>query len=172
MRLLIVLFLGFFLQESSLIDLRKKYENAALDEESFEAFTESIENFENKDEIAWKGYHSVNLMFSARYFWNPFDKLDAFNEGREELDDCIEKYPENLELRYLRLAVQINAPGILGYDENIEEDKLTLLNNLASCDDVDLKKRIASYMLKDVELSETERLRLKNETDYLFTSSN
>ena len=51
----------------------------------------------------------------------PFSKLQYFNAGREKLEAVIARYPTP-EIRYLRLLVQLNVPGIVNYSDNIEED--------------------------------------------------
>ena len=49
-------------------------------------------------------------------------KLDLFKTGGTTLEDEIAKDKSNAEYRFLRLIMQENAPGILNYNDNIEED--------------------------------------------------
>ncbi len=37
--------------------------------------------------------------------------------------------PDNIEIRFIRLSVQKNAPSFLGYNKNIKEDQLFIENN-------------------------------------------
>ena len=60
-------------------------------------------------------------------FW-PTQKLKTFREGVDKLENAIKKYPNNIDLRMVRFAVQQNAPRFLDYYSNIEEDKLFLSN--------------------------------------------
>lgn len=49
-------------------------------------------------------------------------KLDLFKTGGHQLEDEISKDKSNAEYRFLRLIMQENAPAILNYNDNIEED--------------------------------------------------
>lgn len=49
-------------------------------------------------------------------------KLDLFKSGGTLLEDEIAKNKTNAEYRFLRLIMQENAPAILNYNDNIEED--------------------------------------------------
>ena len=73
----------------------------------------------------------------VEYIKNPFSKLRKFNKSKKELDRLVDYNPMNIHLRYMRLVIQENAPGILGYNDNIEEDKLFLKNKLEVVDDSD-----------------------------------
>lgn len=50
------------------------------------------------------------------------NKLDLFKSGGALLEDEIAKNKTNAEYRFLRLIMQENAPSILNYNDNIEED--------------------------------------------------
>ena len=49
-------------------------------------------------------------------------KLDLFKSGGTLLEDEIAKNKTNAEYRFLRLIMQENAPAILNYNDDIEED--------------------------------------------------
>jgi hypothetical protein len=69
-------------------------------------------------------------MVKAKFGMNPINKMLLFIEGRNELEKLIEKEPNNIELRYIRLAVQKIAPKFLSYRDNINEDRVLLLSHL------------------------------------------
>jgi hypothetical protein len=60
-------------------------------------------------------------------------------------------------LRYLRFTIQANAPSILGYNKNINEDKLFLINSVKNIDDEDLKNSVVSFLTKSPYLSPDEK---------------
>lgn len=65
----------------------------------------------------------------ANHVFNPLSKLKTFKEGKKNIEKAIEKEPENVELRFIRLSVQKNAPSFLGYTSNIHEDTEFIIKN-------------------------------------------
>jgi len=53
---------------------------------------------------------------------SPTTKLHLFKVGHKLLEDAIVKDPKNAEFRFLRLMIQENAPGFLGYKNETEKD--------------------------------------------------
>lgn len=74
----------------------------------------------------------------------PSTKLKTFKEGRGLLEAEITNEPENLEWRFLRLAIQENAPKILKYSQNLSEDKAYISSHFNSTP-IDLQKIIINY---------------------------
>jgi hypothetical protein len=52
----------------------------------------------------------------------PIKKLKIFKSGHKKLENAIQKDSANLEFRFLRLMIQENAPGILGYKKEMDKD--------------------------------------------------
>ena len=76
-------------------------------------------------------------MKQAEYNYNPISKLNIFNRSKKKLDALIELNPTNVHLRYIRFVLQEKTPGILGYKDNLEEDKIFLMHKLEVSDDSD-----------------------------------
>jgi hypothetical protein len=57
----------------------------------------------------------------AEYVFSPIKKLKYFNEGRDALDEVIDRR-KTVESVYCRLLVQLNVPRILNYHDDIEDD--------------------------------------------------
>ena len=51
-------------------------------------------------------------------------------EAKKILFDAINKNLDSVEIRFLRYSIQYNAPKLLGYTENIEEDYDFIINNI------------------------------------------
>jgi hypothetical protein len=62
------------------------------------------------------------LMKKAGLMAFPGDKLSFFKSGRKKLESSIQKDDSNAEFRFLRFVIQENAPGIVNYRENLQED--------------------------------------------------
>lgn len=88
-------------------------------------------------------------------------KLEFFNKGKGELDKAAGVKPLDAEIRFLRLATQVNAPGFLGYTSNIKSDKTLIINTLSSVPanhpNAYLYQRICSFMLTHADLEATEK---------------
>lgn len=82
----------------------------------------------------------------AKYVGNPFSKLSTFNKGKEKLEKAVKNAPDNLEIRYLRLSVQKNAPSILGYDKAIKTDAEFLRKNIGRVELAALRNRIEQLL--------------------------
>jgi hypothetical protein len=100
-------------------------------------------------------------MIMAKHALNPISKLSYFNTGKKLLDRAISKDSDNVELFFLRYATQVSAPAILGYNDNIDNDKQYILNSLANTaiKDQHLVKTITTFM-KTQELTPAERQQL------------
>lgn len=82
-------------------------------------------------------------------------KLETFKLGRNLLEAEIEKEPENIEWRFLRLAVQEHAPKIVKYRENLVSDKGFIISNFNSAP-LELQKIIKTYATKSEILTSSE----------------
>ena len=75
---------------------------------------------------------------------NPISKLSRFKKGHKLLEDAIKEDPGNAEFRFLRLMIQENAPGILGYKDDEEKDSEFIRNSYKLLPE-DLQKTITNY---------------------------
>ena len=85
-------------------------------------------------------------MIMAKYYLNPYSKLSSFSEGKSFLESSIEKDTANVELRYLRLTIQNNAPSFLGYKSKVDDDRNFLTSSLSKLKDEELKTIISKYL--------------------------
>jgi hypothetical protein len=70
-----------------------------------------------------EAYMGALLMKKASVISNLKDKLAFFRQGHTKLENAIASDEKNGEYRFLRLMIQENAPRILGYKDNIVQDK-------------------------------------------------
>lgn len=96
---------------------------------------------EQEETITVKAYKGTLLMKRAEFLGSPGKKLDSFKEGHALLEEAIAKEPDNAELRFLRLSIQENAPKILTYFGEIEEDKTMVLKHYK-----DFNKDLQAYV--------------------------
>jgi hypothetical protein len=88
-------------------------------------------------------------------------KLDYFNRGKSELEKAVNIKHLDAEIRFLRLATQVNAPGFLGYTGDIKNDKSIIINTFnsvhANHPNAYLYLRICRFLLADVELDASDK---------------
>jgi hypothetical protein len=71
-------------------------------------------------------------------------KTENFNKGKNLLETEIEKSPGEIEFRFLRFIIQENAPPIVHYRKNMEEDRELIYSSFASLPS-HLQNEIISY---------------------------
>lgn len=124
--------------------LRKNYERAVADKNLCELMIEDLEK--NTISNVHLAYLGALQNISATHTLNPFTKLKIFRKGKANIEKAVENESDNAEIRFIRLSVQMNCPGFLGYKEKIKEDKLFLTNNLESIRPEDLRKMVESIL--------------------------
>jgi len=111
-------------QQDALMIARDEFHKGT--EESLKKVIALSASPENAVVSAYQGASKARM---ADYVGNPISKLKYFNSGKELLEESIKKKKE-LESVYLRLLIQLNAPGFLYYNKNIEEDLAFFNNNI------------------------------------------
>ena len=111
-------------------NIRQSYINARS-QEGIRNFLASSEKL-NLNVSAEKGYRGVALAMYADIADGVYTKLDYFNRGKELLEAAIKEQPYNAEIRFLRLTVQAEAPFMLGYSGEIEDDVDVVFNAFKS----------------------------------------
>jgi len=101
--------------------IRTQYEKAAKDKNVCETMiAELINHVESDVHLAYLGAYQT---IWAKHTLNPFAKLDTFNEGKRNIEKAVLQSSYNAEIRFVRLSVQQNSPGFLGYKDQIKQDK-------------------------------------------------
>lgn len=159
MRFLTSFFLLFstFCISQELEELRVDYPKANLDETITNALHEKLSSFpkeKNKTVVAYRGAVATLKAKFARGFKN---KKTFFKQGTELLDFAVSSEPKNIEIRCLRLGVQENSPGIVGYKDNIEEDKKFILDHYKLNTDTEVKNFVKGYILLSDLFTDAEK---------------
>ena len=135
-----------FAANPDLTQVRVLYTKAATEEKHCKALLELLQPVNDKSPATYTGYKACAMMIMAKYVFNPFSKLSYFRKGRNMLEKAIAAETGNIELRFLRLSVQQNAPAFLGYKSKITTDKEFLLRMRGSVSDRYLQRMITSVL--------------------------
>jgi len=157
MRLSLSIFLIFLFSTTSAgVDikmLRDLLNESSKNGKAAELLFKQTKCFNEKNEPLLIGFKAMSEFMLCNYVSNVFSKLNHFNTGKRLLEESIKKEPKNPELIYFRFTTQTNVPSLLGYSNNIKEDKVFLINYLKdnfynTNKDVDLYNQIKSYLLQ------------------------
>lgn len=150
-------------QEFSAKELRQRYYDASQNSKAAERFYDSLSEVNGESKPLLQGYKAMAEFMVCYHSKNPYTKLRLFLVGKSTLDRAITQAPDNVELRYLRFAVQTNAPEFLGYRGAILEDKEVILRCLetGAGADEDLYCRMMAYLLSSPICSNQEKKKLR-----------
>jgi len=143
-------------EEWNMIAIRNLYYKASASKEDAEKLKALLESIFTPNECI-KGYIAASYMIEAMHVYNPSTKLSYFMNGKNLLDNAIKNEPGNIELKFLRICIQTNAPSFLGYNKHIDSDKAFIIATYSVQTDPDLKKRIKEFMTQSGLCSEEEK---------------
>ena len=104
----------------------KAYENIEFSYK-LESITKNYNKVNNPVEFS---YNISAQLFISKHLKNPVKKLYIFNNCTKELDKIISENPNSIEIRFLRYLVQLNAPRLLGYYNNLKMDYDFIVGNI------------------------------------------
>jgi hypothetical protein len=79
-----------------------------------------------------QAFEGALIMKKAGLLSGAGKKLNTFKDGHKKLEASLQKDSGNAEYRFLRLMIQENAPGILGYKDDLKKDSEYLRKNFKS----------------------------------------
>ena len=157
--ILILLAFVFASTSSELTELRKLYPKAASNKENAEAFYTKTFQIISDDPVII-GYKGIGFTLKAKYESELAKKKSNFKIGVEMLEGSIQKSPENIELRALRMSIQENSPKFLNYNKNIEEDKKLIISNLLKSNS-EVKNFVVQFIAASKSFSDDEKKKYK-----------
>ncbi len=116
----------------------------AFSSENMEQIDSVLKILEGAEEKMARAYEGALLMKKADLVKGAGEKLKVFKKGHEIFENELAAHPENVELRFIRLCIQENAPKILKYKDEIEEDKAYVVKGFASLPG-DVRKQVLDY---------------------------
>lgn len=142
----LLLFLITGVQEPDIKTIRAMYVQAAEQREAAERLLDLLKH--NKNPL-YTGYAGATNMIMAKHALNPVKKMAYFRKGRTMLQKSIGKDPENAELRFIRYSIQVSAPGILDYNDDVSADYAFLIQSLRAnaFPDKDFRTTVVRFLL-------------------------
>ena len=156
----VILFIATFtiyVQSLDLNTVRNAYKIAANDKTQVDAFHNSLIHITKEDNITLVAYKGAAIALMGKKANKIRDKKSLFIEGVTLVEYAIDKEPNNIENRFIRLGIQENTPKLLKYKEKIEEDKSFLLDHFGNINSPQLKKHIRDYILQSKAFNDEEK---------------
>lgn len=97
-----------------------------------EALFKSIAAANTGNDPVLLAYKGMARATSAACSYNPYTKYSRFQEGKQWIEQAVATQPNNIEIRFLRLSVQVNAPHFLGYSGQLTEDRALIVTGMAN----------------------------------------
>lgn len=114
--------MGFITQVAAQASFTKEQFYAAMSSEKVEVLDQQLLLLKDMNGTDRQAYTGALTMKKAGYVSGVGKKLRVFKEGSKELEAAIAHNKTNAEYRFLRLMIQEHAPGILGYNNELETD--------------------------------------------------
>lgn len=143
-----------YANDCGLIKVRSMYEKSVSSESITENLIEQLNSCPESKVL--DAYMGAAQMILAKHAWNPIRKSSLFFNGKNILEKTILRNFDAIELRFLRLTIQLSIPSFLGYKSSIEIDKQFILSNYLNLNDVDLKTRIKSFIINSGCFTQTD----------------
>tara|TARA_B100001094_G_scaffold329963_1_gene393989 strand:+ start:2964 stop:3422 length:459 start_codon:yes stop_codon:yes gene_type:complete len=134
MKIFYIIILSFLVlfstaQSNNLQEIRDAYLSASDSQEKVKKLLQLCDN-DNINRPIILAYKTVAEMMLISYYYNPFKKLEIFNDKSKHLDLIIKNNINNLEIRFLRYCLQKKSPSFLGYNKELDIDYKFILRNI------------------------------------------
>lgn len=144
-----------FASSQSLETIRAQYPQAINDAELTTTLYDALSDVSETDVVVL-AYKGAVATLKANYAKRVKDKKTYFTEGAQLIETAVKADPQNIEIRYIRLSVQENAPKFLKYNDSIEADKAFILAHLPNVKTKSLKAEITSYIQSSANFDEAK----------------
>ncbi len=119
----------------------------AMQENKKELVNQELKKLKSEPLSARQAFEGALIMKKAGLGGNPVQKLNLFKQGHSELEAAIKNDPKNVEFRFLRLMIQENAPGMLGYKDQLTTDSEYIKKSYKTLPD-EVQRAIEDYSKK------------------------
>ncbi len=117
--------------------VRKSYEQAVKNEKLCKTLIDQLSK--ETSNVVFLGYLGAYQTIWANHTSSPIAKLNTFNKGKKNIEQALKIAPDNVELHFIRLSIQVNCPDFLQYSSHINEDKKFIKSNIDKVNSTSLK---------------------------------
>ena len=139
-------------KDSNISEIRKLYILASQDIAKCEKLDIVTRDFTPSLNPVGYSYNIAAQIFKSKHLKNPFKKYTTFKNASKKLDYVIELNPNSTEIRFLRYLIQLNAPGFLGYNDNLFNDYNFIANHIHQ-----EKEDLKDFILSIIDISNNQK---------------
>lgn len=143
---LIIIIPSLITHAQSLEEVRIAFHQAVLNPEKSSDFYALMHHVES-NESTMLAYQAVSEALLAQEYWSPFKKLTQIRKYNDQIQDVVANDPDNIEIRFLRLAIEYNLPAIIGMSVHMKEDMERIIQNLPAIADMGVDTQFAHFIL-------------------------
>lgn len=142
--------LAFGSNAQSIEEIRTAFHGVVLNPDNSRSFHSLLKEVENPTPTI-KAYQAVSEAMLAQVVWNPFMKLSQVSKYNKQMEMAITDDADNIEIRFLRLAIEYNLPSFLGMSTHIDEDLDQIIANLSSVSSMNVDLKFGRYIFYFLE---------------------
>ncbi len=151
------LYLPLLIVKLNLSTVRVAYKKAGTSKEHATELFTLLREVKKGDKDVFVAYKGAVIALLAKTEKGVKNKKKRFSEGVNLIEYAVLKSPNSLEIRFVRLSVQQNAPKILKYNKQRVEDKRFVLRMLKDEKSKRLKQYIMEYVLASKHFTKKEK---------------
>ena len=147
----VLLFLfAFSSNAQSIEEIRIAFHGVVLNPDNSRSFHDLLKEIDNPTPTV-KAYQAVSEAMLAQVVWNPFTKLSQVSKYNNQMEMAIIDDADNIEIRFLRLAIESNLPSFLGMSTHMDEDLDQIIANLSSVSNMNVDSKFGRYIFYFLE---------------------
>ncbi|HET8809822.1 MAG TPA: hypothetical protein VFM65_06095 [Flavobacteriaceae bacterium] len=132
--------------------LRDAYKTASTSEKEALGFMELTQHIDSS--AVHQAYLGAAFALKAKFGKN---KIQNLREAKTQIEKAVERKPQNIEIRMIRLSVQESLPAIAGYGKAIKQDRVFIAANLSKVENEGLKKYLQGFIANSKSFSSEEK---------------
>jgi len=140
-------------------------EDDDINDKFLDYIKDAIKKSGGKEYAFFTAYYGASETLVAKHSYNPYTKLKYLNIGLKKISSAIKKFPESLELRFLRFSILHYIPSFLGYSSERNEDLGVIYKLLLEKDYSEvaqsIQQGIINFLIESDRLKDTELKRLE-----------
>ncbi len=153
----VFLLIAFIGNAQDLKQIRSQYPLANTSEEITSKLEDQLLKLAETNQPALFAYQGAVKTLKAHFSKRKAEKKEYFKEGVSLIESAMAADPGNIEIHYIRLSVQENAPKYLGYHKDIESDREFILKNYAQTTSPELKSVIKKFISKSKNFDHADK---------------
>ena len=133
------------LNAQSLQEVRKRFHQAVLDPENISIYHQFITEVTSESPTI-VAYRAAGEAMMSQTMWNPIRKFSQVNLYEKLIQEAISKDADNLEIHFLRFAIEFHLPRILLMSKHLDEDRDFIMDNLWRCKELNIDPAFEQYI--------------------------